>query len=110
MNNPTVVNEFTTYAASLPFPVTKRWTLTWGFASFLSMAFAGGYPEATYKGPAASGNYDASGRNGVTIDTIVVHTTETTTAQSALDVFQDPSAGTSAHYIIDGSGTVWQVV
>ena len=67
-----------------------------------------GYPSATWKGPAATGNYEA-GRGGNSISKIIVHTTEGG-AQSALDRFQTPGEVASAHYIISASGVVWQVV
>src|SRR5438093_188275 len=79
-------------------------------ASCIQSSFAAGYPAATYKGPAASGNYDATGRNGVAIDMVVIHTTEGSTAQGALDRFLDASSGASAHYIIDANGVIWEVV
>lgn len=67
-----------------------------------------GYPSATWVGPAAVGNYEA-GRGGNSISKIIVHTTEGS-AQSALDRFQTSGEIASAHYIISGSGVVWQVV
>ena len=67
-----------------------------------------GYPSATWVGPAATGNYE-TGRGGNSISKIIVHTTEGT-AQSALNRFQLSGESAGAHYIISGSGVVWQVV
>lgn len=43
------------------------------------------------------------------IDQIVIHDIEGT-AISALSHFQDPQAATSAHYVVDGDGTIYQAV
>ena len=67
-----------------------------------------GYPSATWKGPAATGNYE-TGRGGNSISKIIVHTTEGS-AQSALDRFQTSGEIASAHYIVSTAGVVWQVV
>lgn len=48
-------------------------------------------------------------RNGFAIDTVVLHTTEGTTA-SALAWFADPSAHVAAHYVISPDGTVYSCV
>lgn len=65
-----------------------------------------GYPGAVPVGPPSAGNCEA-GRDGYLY--IIIHTTEGT-AQSALDWFKNPSSGASAHYIIKGDGTIWEVV
>ena len=84
------------------------------FAGFPTIAPAvTGYPGATYVGPAATTNYDETGRAGHSISYIVLHTTEGSMA-SALSVFQTQAAsgntGASAHYIVGIDGTIWQVV
>jgi N-acetyl-anhydromuramyl-L-alanine amidase AmpD len=61
---------------------------------------------------AATGNYYAGNRptdgNGIT--TIVLHTTEGNAASDAVSIFQNPSSGNSAHYIVDATGAVTQLV
>lgn len=55
-------------------------------------------------------NYDGFNRpNDFKIDQVVIHDTEGS-AQSALDVFQNPSNAASVHYLIDTDGTVYQVL
>ncbi|MFC1438061.1 peptidoglycan recognition family protein [Streptacidiphilus sp. N1-10] len=62
--------------------------------------------------PANANNYYAGNRptdgNGIT--TIVLHTTEGASASSAISEFQNASDGTSAHYIVDATGAVTQMV
>ncbi|MBC9730805.1 N-acetylmuramoyl-L-alanine amidase, partial [Streptomyces sp. TRM68367] len=57
------------------------------------------------------GNYDLANRpaDGNTINTIVIHDTESTAA-SAISSFQHPSAYSSAHYVIGADGSVTQMV
>ncbi|MFL9657026.1 N-acetylmuramoyl-L-alanine amidase [Streptomyces sp. PB17] len=62
--------------------------------------------------PAAPGNGQASNRpaNGVRIDQIVIHDTESP-YESAIATFQDPTSSTSAHYVVRSSdGAVTQMV
>ncbi|MEU6479386.1 N-acetylmuramoyl-L-alanine amidase [Streptomyces sp. NPDC047017] len=57
------------------------------------------------------GNYALANRpaDGDAIDTLVIHDTEST-ASSAINQFQRPSAYTSAHYVIGADGSVTQMV
>jgi hypothetical protein len=57
------------------------------------------------------GNYDLANRpaDGNTINTIVIHDTESTAA-AAINSFQDPSDYSSAHYVIGADGSVTQMV
>ncbi|MGW2458023.1 N-acetylmuramoyl-L-alanine amidase [Streptomyces sp. NPDC001761] len=62
--------------------------------------------------PAAPGNGQVSDRpaNGIRIDQIVIHDTESP-YESAIATFQDPSSFTSAHYVVRSSdGAVTQMV
>ena len=54
-----------------------------------------------------SPNFDA--RNGIQIDTLVLHNTDGTLA-SAIQRFKDPVSQVSAHYIVDRDGRVTQMV
>lgn len=77
------------------------------------------YPQAAWV-PAAPNNYVVGNRGVGDIDTIIIHTTQSSTAQSTINWFQNncqngpeknPSCkGVSAHYIIDQYGTVYQMV
>jgi len=67
-----------------------------------------GYPNATWKGPAAAGNYEP-GRGGNSLNKIIVHTIEGS-ASSALSLFQTSGEVVSAHYIVGMDGSVWQLV
>lgn len=49
-------------------------------------------------------------RDGLTPHLIVLHYTAMDSAQSALDRLCDPQAEVSAHYLIGGDGTLWQMV
>jgi N-acetyl-anhydromuramyl-L-alanine amidase AmpD len=49
--------------------------------------------------PAASSNYTASDRGAPQIDVIVIHVTEGSWS-TAINWFQTPSAGASAHYVV----------
>lgn len=53
-------------------------------------------------------NY-ATGRNGVSITMVVIHTTEETAA-ATLSIFQDPSRQVSSNYLVNRDGSVWQFV
>ena len=53
---------------------------------------------------AARGNFGS--RGNVAVDTIVLHTTEGPTLDSAVSWFADPRAGASAHYVLDGQRVV----
>ena len=55
-----------------------------------------------------SPNHDA--RDGVAIDTLVLHYTGMTSAGAALDRLCDPAAKVSAHYTIDEDGTIYAMV
>lgn len=44
------------------------------------------------------------------IKCVIIHTTESDTAASALDWFKRPESKVSAHVVIDRDGTVWTVV
>ena len=52
---------------------------------------------------------DAQRPTDYAIDQIVIHDIEGT-AQSSLNVFQNPKTAASVHYIIDSDGTIYQVV
>jgi hypothetical protein len=64
-------------------------------------------PPPIAQHPAYSGNYQSS--SGRTIDMIVIHKAEGT-APATWEWFQDPSAQVSAHYVVDASGAVAQMV
>jgi N-acetylmuramoyl-L-alanine amidase len=49
-------------------------------------------------------------RNGTKIDCIVIHDTESRTAEAALSWFESPESKVSAHYVIDRDGTVYRCV
>ena len=55
-----------------------------------------------------SPNHD--GRDGATIDMMVLHYTGMASAEAALDRLCDPAAKVSAHYLIDEDGTVHALV
>lgn len=60
--------------------------------------------------PKAPCNFEGAQRPGdYAIDQIVVHDIEGN-ALASLSVFQNPKTQASAHYIIDGDGTIYQVV
>jgi N-acetylmuramoyl-L-alanine amidase len=60
--------------------------------------------------PSVGCSYDGAERpNDLVISDVVIHDIEGT-AQSALSWFQSQKSGTSAHYIVDTNGTVYQVV
>jgi N-acetylmuramoyl-L-alanine amidase len=44
------------------------------------------------------------------IDTLVLHYTGMKTAEEAIERLCDPSAGVSAHYVIEENGTIWRLV
>lgn len=55
-------------------------------------------------------NYDSANRpTDFAITDVVIHDTEGS-AQSALDVFQDPTFAASTHYLVDTDGVVYQIV
>ncbi|MDX2241211.1 MAG: peptidoglycan recognition family protein [Leptolyngbyaceae cyanobacterium bins.302] len=56
---------------------------------------------------ASSANFTS--REGTDIDTIIIHNTVGTT-ESAISVFKNPAAKVSAHYIVDRSGEIIQMV
>mgnify|MGYP001572804202 CR=1 FL=1 len=58
--------------------------------------------------PAAVGNYRRGRR--MDIDTVVIHVTQGDGAGSAIQWFQNPAAGVSAHYTVDLDGKVYQSV
>ncbi len=64
-------------------------------------------PRVTFT-PANASNYRAR-RAGFRIDTIVFHNTVFST-ESAIATFKSPSSRVSAHYIIDRSGQIYQMV
>lgn len=76
----------------------------------LSTASSPGYPEAIWY-PASSSNYTPANRpDSHSIDKIVVHVTQGSYA-SALNWFQNPISGVSAHYTVRSSdGVVGQSV
>jgi N-acetylmuramoyl-L-alanine amidase len=49
-------------------------------------------------------------RDGLRPELVVLHYTEMTSADAALDRLCDPCAQVSAHYLIGRDGTVWQLV
>lgn len=49
-------------------------------------------------------------RGGLGPDLIVIHYTGMVGAGAALDRLRDPAAEVSAHYLIGGNGTLWQLV
>lgn len=63
---------------------------------------------AIWVGPAAPGNFGLL-RGGTAIDRIVCHWT-TGSLDSAIAQFRNPAAGTSAHFIIDRDGLLYQMV
>jgi hypothetical protein len=77
------------------------------------------YPQAVWV-PAAPNNYVVGNRGVGDIDTIIIHTTQSSTARSTIEWFQNncqhgpeknPSCkGVSAHYLIDQDGKVYQMV
>jgi N-acetyl-anhydromuramyl-L-alanine amidase AmpD len=54
-------------------------------------------------------NYDATGRAGVPITKVVIHTTEETAA-ATLSIFQDSARRVSSNYLVNRDGSVWQFV
>lgn len=48
--------------------------------------------------------------NGYSIDCIVLHYTDTSTLQEALDILTDPKCEVSSHYVIDEDGTIYRLV
>ncbi|MCY2987580.1 MAG: Ig-like domain-containing protein, partial [Planctomycetota bacterium] len=85
----------------------------WSTGSALSFTLSGGdqpdYPGASWVGGVPTGNYTAASRIASDIRWIVVHTTEST-ADSAIQWFQNPSSGVSAHYIVKRDGSIVQLV
>ncbi|MBM3618579.1 MAG: N-acetylmuramoyl-L-alanine amidase [Alphaproteobacteria bacterium] len=55
-----------------------------------------------------SPNHDS--RNGMAVDTLVIHFTGMRTAEEALERLTDPASKVSAHYTIDEDGTVYSHV
>jgi hypothetical protein len=53
---------------------------------------------------------NVSSRNGVSISMIVMHYTDGSSAQGAIDRFSDPANKVSAHYIIERNGDIYQMV
>jgi len=51
-----------------------------------------------------------SSRNGAAIDMIVMHFTDSPTAQAAINWFLNPASQVSAHYIVDRDGSIYQMV
>jgi len=49
-------------------------------------------------------------KNDAPIDTLIIHYTDMTSAQAALDLLQDPQKEVSAHYLIDETGQIFQLV
>ncbi|WP_425405632.1 N-acetylmuramoyl-L-alanine amidase [Hwanghaeella sp.] len=49
-------------------------------------------------------------KGGGTIDMLVLHYTDTESAEDALEILCDPSKEVSAHYLIDEDGTVYRLV
>ena len=49
-------------------------------------------------------------RDGLRPSLVVIHYTAMTSAEAALDRLCDPKAEVSAHYLIGGDGTLWQMV
>jgi len=49
-------------------------------------------------------------RKGAAIDCIVIHDTESATADAALSWFESPTSQASAHYLIDRDGTIYRCV
>src|SRR5262249_53907797 len=56
----------------------------------------------------ASPNFNS--RNGVKIDMVVLHFTDGSSAQGAINRFLDRTQQVSAHYIIDRNGDIYQMV
>jgi hypothetical protein len=56
----------------------------------------------------ASPNFNS--RNGTPIDMIVMHFTDGSTAQGAINRFLNPAEKVSAHYIIERNGDIYQMV
>ena len=66
------------------------------------------YPNAEWI-PANQNGYGVASRGDAEINYIVVHVTESS-AQSAINWFQNPDAGTSSQYLVRKDGTVIQLV
>ena len=49
-------------------------------------------------------------RGEAAVDMLVVHYTDTQSAEDALDILTDPASQVSAHYLIDEDGTVYRLV
>jgi N-acetylmuramoyl-L-alanine amidase len=49
-------------------------------------------------------------RHGATVDCVVIHDTESSTAAAALSWFESPASRASAHYVIDRDGRVYRCV
>lgn len=55
-----------------------------------------------------SPNFDS--RDGVAIDMLVLHYTDTKTAEDAIEILTDPASKVSSHYLIDTQGAVYLLV
>lgn len=74
---------------------------------------ARGPAEPTHQGPVLiraheSPNHDD--RNGIPVDMLVLHYTDTPDAATALDLLTDPAMKVSAHYLVDTDGRVHALV
>ncbi len=79
-----------------------------------AMPLPGNEPPTDYPGaiwaPAAPGNFDPQNRpKDEVIDMVIVHDIEGP-ASAGINIFQDPKAGVSAHYVVSADGRVWQMV
>ena len=88
----------------------------------LSISFSGGGGSGAHSGHGTSNPHSKptikqfiqspnySSRGGASIERIVLHYTAGSTAQGAINTFLDTDRGTSAHYIIDRNGDIYQMV
>ncbi|MCX5676783.1 MAG: DUF4347 domain-containing protein [Planctomycetota bacterium] len=84
----------------------------WVAENFLSRtgtAATTDYPGATWVAGVPSGNYTAASRSASDIRWIVIHTTEST-ADSAIQWFQNPASLVSANYLVKRDGSIVQLI
>lgn len=53
---------------------------------------------------------DRPGRDGVMVDTLILHYTGMQTGQDAIDRLCDAQAKVSSHYVVEEDGTIWRLV
>ncbi|MBI4020452.1 MAG: N-acetylmuramoyl-L-alanine amidase [Candidatus Aenigmarchaeota archaeon] len=67
------------------------------------------YPGSIWTPAHTNGYQDSDRESSYDINYIIIHTTESS-YQSAINTFQDPAAGRSAHYVISGAGGITAMV